>query len=816
MKRYILSILLIYSVQLATAQLWTALDGGIDAAPTATTSTENALVTASVVESNDSFRLHRISVWNGYYWLRLPLIKADPKSIINSMTFYKGALYLAGRIDSVDGIPGVQHILRWVNRKYEVPPNFVTALNDFNSILQLTVHNNLLIATGPFAVNAGVNGKNIAFYNGTALVNSSVSSNFGAGVSGSITAAHSNGTILAIGGRFNTVDDTSSLQLAYLYQGRWIRFPNNNIVPRVITSDGDTNLFIIGNALNSKDLSIYKTTGTNVDSMNHGIETIYALFDIIHVDGVLYASGIFELDNQSITHNLIYWNGSSWRPAKNGNLTGLRDLEMYRDQLIGSGPFVYNDFQKLNFIAAYKSNIGIVTGQVYFDKDEDCKFGDRDVTLNNMYVVVNPGQHIAKPGVEGRYVLFLEEGEYQARIIHPAYWRSSSCSADTVNFKISTGQVLNKVDFPMVQNTGIRDLSIKLSSKSGLSVTKNRHVSYTILYENKGSENVAETEVKLRVDPRLNEIKFSPEPVSFQNDTATWVVKDLFSGETGKIECVFELTNSSDDQLYMNASISLQENEANPEDNESELTQSLSEQEFEFHKTIISSGGGDSIMLNDSSDKIEYLISFANFTSDTVFDVYVVDTIKLNHSLSYIKTTASSHDVTIEAFPGVIGEDIGIIVWTFKDINLYPNPNHEPEIVSHQGFISFELGLTDQLQEGQILTNRASVVFDYYEAEGTNQTYALVSNELVSLQPIHVDFDLNVYPNPSEGYIYVDSDVQNLEGSEFKVIDLSGQVVQSGVLNLEGKIDLNDLSQGVYYLQLLVEDQIIHVKFIKA
>ena len=66
---------------------------------------------------------------------------------------------------------------------------------------------------------------------------------------------------------------------------------------------------------------------------------------------------------------------------------------------------------------------------------------------------------------------------------------------------------------------------------------------------------------------------------------------------------------------------------------------------------------------------------------------------------------------------------------------------------------------------------------------------------------------VSTYPNPTVDVINVYNS-NNLELSSYKVIDLKGTVIKSGVLNntLDQKINVSELSQGVYMLKLNTTD----------
>ncbi len=66
---------------------------------------------------------------------------------------------------------------------------------------------------------------------------------------------------------------------------------------------------------------------------------------------------------------------------------------------------------------------------------------------------------------------------------------------------------------------------------------------------------------------------------------------------------------------------------------------------------------------------------------------------------------------------------------------------------------------------------------------------------------------VSTYPNPTVDVINVYNS-NNLELSSYKVIDLKGTVIKSGILNntLDQKINVSELSQGVYMLKLNTTD----------
>ena len=82
------------------------------------------------------------------------------------------------------------------------------------------------------------------------------------------------------------------------------------------------------------------------------------------------------------------------------------------------------------------------------------------------------------------------------------------------------------------------------------------------------------------------------------------------------------------------------------------------------------------------------------------------------------------------------------------------------------------------------------------------------------------DIDLNsirIYPNPSQGIIYIDTKDQNLKLSSFKVYSLSGAMLmeETGPLNNNLSIDLSYLNSGYYFIELKADEKTERFKVIK-
>lgn len=109
------------------------------------------------------------------------------------------------------------------------------------------------------------------------------------------------------------------------------------------------------------------------------------------------------------------------------------------------------------------------------------------------------------------------------------------------------------------------------------------------------------------------------------------------------------------------------------------------------------------------------------------------------------------------------------IVGTFENtVDVDPNPNQTHEFVS-RGF-------------------RDTYILKYDDNElGVNEN--ITQNEI------------QIYPNPSKGKFYINSK-DNLKGEEFKIYDLTGKLISSGLINDRQELNLNLLNKGIYVLKI--------------
>jgi len=83
----------------------------------------------------------------------------------------------------------------------------------------------------------------------------------------------------------------------------------------------------------------------------------------------------------------------------------------------------------------------------------------------------------------------------------------------------------------------------------------------------------------------------------------------------------------------------------------------------------------------------------------------------------------------------------------------------------------------------------------------------------VAVKELNKDYNIKVYPNPSNGIVNVDIASSELINQSFTLSNLSGSIIQQGILN-KPFFQIQNLSPGVYIIQIDNKDDIITKKFV--
>jgi uncharacterized repeat protein (TIGR01451 family) len=205
--------------------------------------------------------------------------------------------------------------------------------------------------------------------------------------------------------------------------------------------------------------------------------------------------------------------------------------------------------------------------------------------------------------------------------------------------------------------------------------------------------------------------------------------------------------------------------------------------------------GPDKII--DRGQDINYTVNFQNTGNDTAYKIVVVDTVSPHLDLASLEIIGATHPFNFY----VVGENV--IRFEFLDIYLPDSTTNEP--LSH-GSVHFTLHQKPNLAYGTIITNEASIFFDYNEAILTNTEHHRVDliSGIEDAEIAGIEFDM--YPNPASDKLFVE--IFSLEKVQFRLYNMLGHThIQQRLSNGKHNLDLGHLTNGIYFVEITSEHQ---------
>lgn len=429
-----------------------------------------------------------------------------------------------------------------------------------------------------------------------------------------------------------------------------------------------------------------------------------------------------------------------------------------------------------------------INGNVQIDLNSNgCDIDD--VFLPYVMIVTSDlvNDYITYTGANGIYQIFPpNEGEYTTSIQLPNYYTTNDVSISS-NFT-GTGNT-DTIDFCLEPMSSVNDLSVIIyplfdEPRPGFDTT------YRIIYNNIGTTNLSGNVIFEFDDSKLQFLSAS-EIVNLQTaNTLTFDFTDLNPFEARTIDMEFNVfpppTTNIDDELISTATI----NPVAGDETEADNT-------FSLHQTVIGSYDpndirvieGDEILIDDIDKYLHYIIRFQNTGTASAINVRVAHTLDDKLDWTTMQLESLSHTGRVQILNG---SDVEFI---FDDINLPDSTSDEPN--SH-GYIAFKIKPKNDVVVGDIISGVADIYFDFNPAIITNA----VSTEVV--EPLSVDeFNDNsfsAFPNPAATQVTIEGKVI-IEA--VSIFDINGRLLKLyESQETELRLNINDLPQGIYFLEV--------------
>lgn len=203
-----------------------------------------------------------------------------------------------------------------------------------------------------------------------------------------------------------------------------------------------------------------------------------------------------------------------------------------------------------------------------------------------------------------------------------------------------------------------------------------------------------------------------------------------------------------------------------------------------------------------AADYLTYTIRFENTGNANAFDVMIENNLDTQLDESTVRIVTSSHNC-------ILDRSGSALQWKFQNINLPPSVTGTPV---GKGYVVYQIKPKAGYAVGDIIPNTASIYFDSNPAIVTN------TNETEFVSVLGVDgfaaTDFAVYPNPTKNVVNISLKNHNIE--TIAVADVLGKTVLSETVNSkEAKVDLSQLSKGLYFVKATAGKQQQTFKIIK-
>ena len=313
----------------------------------------------------------------------------------------------------------------------------------------------------------------------------------------------------------------------------------------------------------------------------------------------------------------------------------------------------------------------------------------------------------------------IDTGKYITTV--GPYRQNWRCVKRAQPYNIATFLNLDTAVFALQPIAGKRDLAVSIFANSPARPGFN--ITYQVICKNRGTDTVVNYVLKFVKPHLLNFISAGIPPSSIIADTLIWNLSNLYPDAWQSIALSFAIPAhpviNTGDYLFASANVSSGVTDLYPQDNNAYHYQIVTGSYDPNDKT---ERHGGSIKLSDilNDEYLQYTIRFQNTGNDTAFNIYVRDTLSPLLDYSSLEMVSASANYKL-----VINNGYKLL-WTFNDIQLVDSNTNEP--ASH-GYIVYRVKPKPTVSIGNIITNRASIRFDYNLPVKTNtDSCTVVSN----------------------------------------------------------------------------------------
>ena len=433
-----------------------------------------------------------------------------------------------------------------------------------------------------------------------------------------------------------------------------------------------------------------------------------------------------------------------------------------------------------------------ISGTVYNDLDSS---GTNNAEPGMPYtpIIVQPGNITGYADYYGNYSMPLAAGTYQVSVAPPAYYaQTSTPSIYTINTTVNP--VSTGVDFGL-HAPPVNDVSVYIQGP-------HPRVGYSRvywLYIGNNGTTVQSPNVTLTLDSNLS-IASCQYPYTANGNTYTIDLTGTSIYPNNYEYISLEIMASASAPLNQTATIAAQLTNAlqpdnYPADNVDTLYTYFVNSFDPNEKTVIPAGVGTNKETLKSST-LKYQIDFQNTGNDVAYLVQIVDTLDANLDLRTFKLLGSSHPVTYSMKAN------GVVTFRFQNINL---PASSVDQKGSQGNVSYSIKPKSGIAENTVISNTASIFFDFNQAVVTNTTRSTMVTTYTGINDISLQNSFLFYPNPASDALHISN--EKLTIKDVTVYNMLGEVILTKQVNaVSTQISTSTLTSGVYLVRMQTQN----------
>lgn len=798
LKKGLFSLALIFACQFANAQVLKPLGNGLPSrvvASFATTTEYFALFEDLTTPIPNDYTLGR---WNGVMWKYYPGL-TTPSPILGTMgsynfhsvAFYNNTMYVAAYIAnaSKDAEVPVSHLYKWSEKDHEWQPEVGVVDTKNDGIVAMTVFDNKLIVAGRF--NNTVNGKsvnNIASFDGTSW-NYLGSSDLSQGADGLINALQVVGNRLYIAGDFQNFAGAYTGNIAYFTaaNGGWGGIGSPFAGEITALAYFDNQLAALGkDSWNRAQVRTFKSGWSkpiSFDSFSTAqVNTIAGTPNYLLLGGDFLkdgnASSLLKYENLQLT------------------FTGNRLQGLFTLGQRGNGAFVWGNFVEQNtdvrFFSSIESEAGNLYGALFYDLNSNCVREASESGIPNAVIrltnKVTKQNYFAVTDFEGHFSATLPEGDYS--ISHAPNRHMYSVCASNYATTIRAGKY-SSVLLGEYMNPTIKDLDVSLKPIYGAELAAGDDIKVLLTVTNRGASKLNGPTIHVNHSAELTNFSSTPMADNYEGTEATFSLVDLMPFETKYVELTFKVpANATESSVYpinVKTGSLFAQNDVYKNDN------------FDTIKLAVGKRGNGSVeKISSNGEKIDYkstswkyTVNFRNTGSSFVTKAVMVDT--LSDVLPLQQILLKSFYPTKATYSIQQGR---ILVVNFDPANL---TTVEANPKTSAGWVEYQVDLYEKLPLNTVVPNTAMVSFDSRWEAYSNACSVTMVDLTASVKSLKKGA-LLVHPNPTSNWLNVQWPQKEV-GTTYQLLNHLGDVVAKGKIeNTQMKLDLSDLSSGIYIL----------------